>query len=59
MKGPRLFLGIVVLMSVFMGFVPAHGLSFCDCDLNHDGRCDMRHWLLFGKNWGRTNCPLQ
>jgi PKD repeat protein len=29
----------------------------CECDLNGDGRCDMRDWLLFGKNWGRTNCP--
>jgi hypothetical protein len=31
----------------------------CECDLNHDGRCDMRDWLLFGRNWGRTNCPIQ
>jgi len=30
----------------------------CDCDLNHDGRCDMRDWVLFGRSWGRTNCPL-
>ena len=30
----------------------------CECDLNHDGRCNMRDWLLFGKAWGRTDCPL-
>ena len=29
----------------------------CKCDLNHDCRCDMQDWLLFGKEWGRTNCP--
>jgi subtilisin family serine protease len=29
----------------------------CECDLNHDGRCDMQDWLLFGGDWGRTNCP--
>lgn len=28
----------------------------CECDQNHDGRCDMRDWLLFGQDWGRTNC---
>jgi len=22
-----------------------------------DGRCDMRDWLIFGKGWGRTDCP--
>jgi hypothetical protein len=28
----------------------------CACDLNHDGKCDMLDWLLFGQDWGRTNC---
>ena len=28
----------------------------CECDLNHDGRCDMQDWLLFGEDWGRTDC---
>jgi len=28
----------------------------CECDLNHDGRCDMQDWLLFGHKWGRTDC---
>jgi parallel beta-helix repeat protein len=28
----------------------------CECDLNHDTRCDMRDWLLFGQRWGATNC---
>jgi len=30
--------------------------DLCECDLNHDGRCDMQDWLLFGENWGRTDC---
>ena len=30
----------------------------CECDLNHDGRCDMADWLLFGEDWGRTDCPI-
>ena len=30
----------------------------CECDLNHDGRCDMEDWLLFGEDWGRTDCPI-
>ncbi|MCK4518232.1 choice-of-anchor J domain-containing protein, partial [Candidatus Babeliales bacterium] len=29
---------------------------FCECDLNQDGRCDMSDWLLFGEDWGRTDC---
>ena len=28
----------------------------CECDLNNDGRCDMSDWLLFGEDWGRTDC---
>ncbi len=28
----------------------------CECDLNHDTRCDMSDWLLFGQRWGATNC---
>jgi hypothetical protein len=28
----------------------------CECDLNADGRCDMLDWLLFGEDWGRTDC---
>ncbi len=30
--------------------------EFCECDLNHDGRCDMQDWLLFGQQWGWTVC---
>ena len=29
----------------------------CECDLNDDGKCDMQDWLLFGEDWGRTDCP--
>jgi len=28
----------------------------CECDLNSDFRCDMQDWLLFGQDWGRTDC---
>ena len=35
----------------------AFGGSLCKCDLNYDGRCDMQDWLLFGEDWGRTDCP--
>jgi hypothetical protein len=28
----------------------------CECDLNGDGRCDGRDWLLFFPDWGRTDC---
>lgn len=31
-------------------------LNVCECDLNHDGRCDMEDWLKFGEDWGRTDC---
>jgi hypothetical protein len=33
-------------------------IGVCECDLNHDGRCDMQDWLLFGQDWGRTDCPM-
>jgi len=29
----------------------------CECDLNSDGKCDMQDWLIFGEDWGRTDCP--
>lgn len=29
---------------------------FCDCDLNQDTLCDMQDWLVFGSDWGRTDC---
>ena len=31
-------------------------ISNCECDLNDDGICDMQDWLLFGEDWGRTDC---
>ena len=30
--------------------------DLCECDLNTDGICDMQDWLLFGEDWGRTDC---
>jgi len=31
-------------------------IDICEGDLNSDGRCDMQDWLLFGEDWGRTDC---
>jgi len=28
----------------------------CECDLNTDNVCDMQDWLIFGEDWGRTDC---
>ena len=28
----------------------------CECDLTTDGKCDMQDWLVFGQDWGRTDC---
>ena len=33
-------------------------VDYCKCDLNHDGMCDMLDWLIFGEDWGRTDCPI-
>jgi len=30
--------------------------DICECDLTNDSRCDMQDWLLFGEDWGRTDC---
>ncbi len=34
-------------------------MTLIPCDLNNDCSCDMRDWVLFGNNWGRTNCNTQ
>jgi hypothetical protein len=56
MRTIRVILSVAVVMGVLVGFVPAYGASPCECDLNHDGRCDMRDWLVFGQDWGHTDC---
>ncbi|RLB04800.1 MAG: hypothetical protein DRG83_04005 [Deltaproteobacteria bacterium] len=36
---------------------PVHILvGACECDLNQDSKCDMQDWLLFGADWGKTDC---
>ena len=30
--------------------------DICECDLETDGDCDMSDYLLFGEDWGRTDC---
>jgi len=30
--------------------------DLCECNLNDDGKCDMQDWLVFGQDWGRTDC---
>ena len=42
----------VTLLNLHIALPPT-----CECDLNHDGKCDMEDWLLFGEEWGRTDCP--
>jgi hypothetical protein len=32
------------------------GVDVCECDLNDDGKCDMLDQLIFGEDWGRTDC---
>ena len=31
-------------------------IPYCECDLNYDSTCDMQDWLMFGQDWGRTDC---
>lgn len=31
-------------------------VGLCECDLNRDEKCDMQDWLIFGQDWGRTDC---
>jgi len=30
--------------------------DICECNLNGDHSCDMQDWLIFGEDWGRTDC---
>ncbi|MRR21118.1 hypothetical protein EG827_13140, partial [bacterium] len=56
MKISRVMLTAAIVMSVLSGLVPAHAATYCECDLNHDGRCNMSDWVLFGQRWGANNC---
>ncbi len=47
------FLGAALVLA---WCVPVVAGPPCACDLNHDTRCDMRDWLVFGQRWGATNC---
>jgi hypothetical protein len=31
-------------------------LGACECDLNHDGTCNILDWPYFIEDWGSTNC---
>jgi len=31
-------------------------VDVCECNLNGDSNCDMQDWLVFGQDWGRTDC---
>jgi hypothetical protein len=33
-------------------------VKVCRCDLNADGKCDMLDWLIFGRDWGATDCEF-
>jgi hypothetical protein len=30
--------------------------DLCECDLNHDGKCNILDYQAFIQDWGRTNC---
>jgi hypothetical protein len=32
--------------------------DICECDLDHDGDCDMSDYFFFGEDWGRIDCPI-
>lgn len=36
--------------------VTINSIDICECDLNQDSVCDMYDWVLFGEDWGRTDC---
>jgi hypothetical protein len=45
--------------ALYPGFwytVEGEAIDICECDLNGDGKCDMLDWLLFGEDWGKTDC---
>jgi C1A family cysteine protease len=44
------------LLEAIVSYLTSEPVPPCECDLNSDGTCDMLDWLLFGKDWGRTNC---
>jgi len=46
---------IVEYATAIANFNPAV-FPACECDLNNDHNCDMSDWLLFGQDWGRTDC---
>ena len=46
---------IVEYATAIASFNPAT-FPACECDLNNDHNCDMSDWLLFGQDWGRTDC---
>lgn len=60
-----LMIASAMVLVVAALFLPVSGLGIlcstaaepCECDLNNDGVCDMQDWLVFGQDWGRTDCP--
>jgi len=45
--------GSMMAMEVY---IMTECLEGCMCDLHEDGKCDMQDWLVFGVDWGRTDC---
>jgi hypothetical protein len=64
-KGSKVVLAMITVFLTIALFLPLRGVRGswcmaaepCECDLNEDGICDMQDWLLFGQDWGRTDCP--
>jgi len=58
MSRNKVLLIVCLAMIMSVSHTPVHADPHCLCDLNIDARCDMRDWLLFGQDWGRTDCPI-
>jgi hypothetical protein len=39
-------------------FDRSDGSNACECDLNHDGSCNILDWPPFIEDWGRSDCPI-
>ena len=46
----------ILQTGLYIDDVCLEAIPECECDLTHDGRCDMQDWLIFGEDWGRTDC---
>jgi hypothetical protein len=50
--GPR----IVVEYASGIGHFALAAPHRCNCDFNHDGKCNIQDWPAFIEDWGRNDC---